>query len=142
MYTIDGIVDIISRFIRNQVLVLPLVSLLYLVRLVSCHSAVRLLSLFCPIAPCCWPYLSTFLKSHLIQSSHLSCGLLRFLQPSCFFVSDLLCFCREIRAMIGLATAGLPMLKLIWKTNNFSTASKTKLIKGHATRNDIIDDGF
>ena len=32
---------------------------------------------------------SAFLRSLFTQSSHLSCGLPRFLQPSCFIVSDL-----------------------------------------------------
>ena len=32
---------------------------------------------------------SVFLRSLFTQSSHLSCGLPRFLQPSCFIVSDL-----------------------------------------------------
>ena len=32
---------------------------------------------------------SAFLRSHFKQSSHLSCGLPRFLEPSCFFVSVL-----------------------------------------------------
>ena len=32
---------------------------------------------------------SAFLRSLFTQSSHLSCGLPGFLQPSCFFVSDL-----------------------------------------------------
>ena len=32
---------------------------------------------------------SPFLRSLFTQSSHLSCGLPRFLQPSCFIVSDL-----------------------------------------------------
>ena len=32
---------------------------------------------------------SAFLKSLFTQSSHLGCGLPHFLQPSCFFVSDL-----------------------------------------------------
>ena len=32
---------------------------------------------------------SAFLRSLFTQSSHHSCGLPRFLQPSCFFVSDL-----------------------------------------------------
>ena len=32
---------------------------------------------------------SAFLRSLFMQSSHLSCGLPRFLKPSCFFVSDL-----------------------------------------------------
>ena len=32
---------------------------------------------------------SAFLRSLLTQSSHLICGLPRFLQPSCFFVSDI-----------------------------------------------------
>ena len=32
---------------------------------------------------------SAFLRPLFTQSSHLSCGLARFLQPSCFFVSDL-----------------------------------------------------
>ena len=32
---------------------------------------------------------SAFLRSLFTQSSHLSCGLPHFLQPSCFFVSDL-----------------------------------------------------
>ena len=32
---------------------------------------------------------SAFLRSLFTQSSHLSCGLPRFLQPSCFFVSDI-----------------------------------------------------
>ena len=32
---------------------------------------------------------SAFLRSLFTQSSHLNCGLPRFLKPSCFFVSDL-----------------------------------------------------
>ena len=32
---------------------------------------------------------SAFLRSLSTQSSHLSCGLPRYLQPACFFVSDL-----------------------------------------------------
>ena len=32
---------------------------------------------------------SAFLRSLFAQSSHLDCGLPRFLKPSCFFVSDL-----------------------------------------------------
>ena len=32
---------------------------------------------------------SAFLRSLFTQSSHLNCGLPRFLQPSCFFVSHL-----------------------------------------------------
>ena len=61
-------------------------------RPVICHSAVRLLLLSISIGPCRWPSLrfsSAFLRSLFTHSSHLSCGLPRFLQPSCCFVSDL-----------------------------------------------------
>ena len=36
-----------------------------------------------------FPSSSAFLRSLFTQSSHLRCGLPRFLKPSCFFVSDL-----------------------------------------------------
>ena len=47
------------------------------------------------IAPCWWPFShhlsssSAFLRCSFKQSYIYSCGLLRFLQPSCFFVSDI-----------------------------------------------------
>ena len=64
------------------------------VNLVSCHSVVRLFSLFFPLLPVVGLSLhfsssSAFLRSLFTHSSHLRCGLPRFLQPSCFFVSDL-----------------------------------------------------
>ena len=36
----------------------------------------------------------------------------------------------RIIARLGLATTGMAMLKLIWKTNNSSTSTKIKLFKG------------
>ena len=61
----------------------------------SCHSAVRLStvisfqwSLFLAFS-LHFSSPSAFLRCLFTQSSHLSCGLPRFLQPSCFFVSDL-----------------------------------------------------
>ena len=63
-------------------------------RLVNCHFAVRLLSIF-SIAPCCWPFSPLFFLPCLsyislsTQSSHLCRGLTRFLQPSYFLVSDI-----------------------------------------------------
>ena len=63
------------------------------VRLVSCHSALRLLLFFhgslllafsLPLSSS-----SAFLISLFAQSSRLSSGLPRFLQVSCFFLSDI-----------------------------------------------------
>ena len=64
------------------------------VRLVIRHSTVRLLLLSFSFSPCCWPFLSTFLRTAFLrslftQSSYLSCDLPCFLQSTCFFVSDL-----------------------------------------------------
>ena len=74
-------------------------------KLVNHLSAVQLLSLFFSVAPCCWHFLhfysySAFHRSLFTQSSHLSCGLPRFLQPPCFLsqifsVISRLSFCMQ-----------------------------------------------
>ena len=51
-----------------------------------------LYSYFCnlfPLGPVVGLFFLCLLRSLFTQSSHLSCGLPHFLQPSCFFVSDL-----------------------------------------------------
>ena len=67
-----------------------------------------------------FPSLSAFLRSLFTQSSHLNCGLPRFLEPSCFFVSDLfgnssyftltMCPAHFIRLLTILPTIGLQAL--------------------------------
>ena len=56
--------NLFSLWTTSRYLLIPCSSSRFpfaVVRLVSCHSDVRLLSLFFSIAPCCWPFLSTFL---------------------------------------------------------------------------------
>ena len=61
-------------------------------RLVSCHSTLRLGCFHCFLLLAFSLHFSSssaFLRSRFTQSSHLSCGLPLFLQPSCCFVSYL-----------------------------------------------------
>ena len=67
-------------------IVLPLVYLVG-VWLAICRSAVWLLSL--SLAPLHFSFPRASIISLFRQSSHLSCGFPRFLQPACFFVSEL-----------------------------------------------------
>ena len=61
------------------------------VRLVylSLRSTATFVISFCRSLLLAFSSSSAFLRSLFTQSSHLSCGLPRFLQPCCFFVSDL-----------------------------------------------------
>ena len=101
MMSLGEFADTYDSFQRTEFPSVPKVNLFFLSfhfcsgeRLVNRHSAVRLRLLLLYIAPCCWTFLfhfssSAFLRSLFTQSSHLSGDLPRFLQPSCFFVSDL-----------------------------------------------------
>ena len=94
-------------------------------RLVIHHSAVRLLVLLVSIGPCCWAFCSPlffllcFSQISLTQSSHLSCGLPRFLQPSCFFVSDL--FGNVSSFILIMCPAHFIRLLTTWPTISFSS---------------------
>ena len=62
---------------------------------------------------------TAFLRPVFTQSSHLSCGLPRFLQPSCFFVSDLF----DNLSSFILANVSSPFLPALNYSANYTSLS-------------------